>query len=126
MLDSTDSKDAHSKFATYKDRFVIDNYNRQLVKDTVVNKPSKPKFANLHYIRAAILQHTGVSLTLKQVSKYLIEEGLLTESQAKALVFDNYDSLYYNAENNVRNEVILPVDKIIVSNTDIPDIDIKD
>lgn len=51
---------------------------------------------NLHYIRAAIEANTGVRLTLKQVRKYLVEEGLLTPAQARkyAQIFTGYQDFY--------------------------------
>jgi|TARA_R110002072_G_scaffold21045_10_gene75628 hypothetical protein len=51
---------------------------------------------NLIYIRAAILQATGVSLSLERVKEYLIEEGLITlkQSQEDDLIFRGYDEFF--------------------------------
>lgn len=55
------------------------------------------KHVNLHYIRAAIEENTGVyGLSLEQVREYLIEEGLLTRAEAMkyAHIFSGYDEFY--------------------------------
>jgi len=55
------------------------------------------KHVNLHYIRAAIEKNTGVyGLSLEQVRNYLVEEGLLTPSQARryAHIFNGYGEFY--------------------------------
>lgn len=52
---------------------------------------------NLHYVRAAIEENTGVyGLSLEQVREYLIEEGLLTRAEAKkrAHIFNGYAEFY--------------------------------
>jgi len=56
------------------------------------------KHVNLHYIRAAIEANTGVTgLSLEQVRDYLVEEGLLTRSQAKkyAHIFTGYGEFFH-------------------------------
>jgi len=56
------------------------------------------KHVNLHYIRAAIEANTGVTgLSLEQVRDYLVEEGLLTPSQAKrhAHIFTGYGEFFH-------------------------------
>jgi len=47
---------------------------------------------NLHYIRAAIEANTGQRLTLERVRELLVEEGLITKSQAErnAQLFTGY------------------------------------
>lgn len=47
---------------------------------------------NLLYIRAAIREATGVVLSQEEILKLLVEEGLLTQSQANddTLVFRGY------------------------------------
>ena len=57
---------------------------------------SKSNSINLIYIRAAIQAATGVTLTLKEVRQYLLEEGLITPSQAKkeATIFRGYSEFY--------------------------------
>lgn len=75
-------------------------------------KPRSFRYANLHYIRAAIYQATGIELTIKKTAQYLVEEGLLTEKQARSLVFDNYDSLYVTTINHIpKSENPKPVDQ---------------
>ena len=51
---------------------------------------------NLHYIRAAIEANTGIRLSLPEVRRYLLEEGLITKKQAEedATVFTGYGELY--------------------------------
>lgn len=51
---------------------------------------------NLHYIRAAIEANTGVRLSLEDTRRYLVEEGLITRSQAKryAKIFTGYQDFY--------------------------------
>lgn len=54
---------------------------------------------NLLYIRAAIREATGVVLTQEQVLAYLVEEGLVTatEAQDESLIFKGYDE-YFNSD----------------------------
>lgn len=54
---------------------------------------------NLVYIRAAIRANTGVSLSLPEVRRYLLEEGLITRKQARseATVFRGYSKFYSSA-----------------------------
>ena len=51
---------------------------------------------NLIYIRAAIEANTGVRLTLPKVRQYLVEEGLITKSQARkyAQIRTSYAEFY--------------------------------
>ena len=51
---------------------------------------------NLVYIRAAIEAATGVRLSLEDVRRYLIEEGLITQKQAReeATIFRGYNEFY--------------------------------
>ena len=51
---------------------------------------------NLVYIRAAIEAATGVRLSLEDVRRYLIEEGLITTKQAReeATIFRGYSEFY--------------------------------
>jgi len=51
---------------------------------------------NLIYIRAAIEAATGIRLSLKEVRRYLLEEGLITPKQAReeATVFRGYGEFY--------------------------------
>ena len=61
---------------------------------------------NLHYIRAAIEANTGVyGLSLEQVREYLIEEGLLTRSEAmsRAHIFNGYAE-FFDIIESVQNE----------------------
>lgn len=58
---------------------------------------SSPKNTiNLIYIRAAIEAATGVRLGLKDVRRYLLEEGLITPGQAadEATIFRGYKEFY--------------------------------
>lgn len=87
--------------------------------------PKSPsiKNANLTYIRAAILERTGIKLSVQEVARYLVEEGLLTERKAKSLIFDNYNHLYKTIGYERKDlEVIKPVD-IILSETDLSDVE---
>lgn len=51
---------------------------------------------NLIYIRAAILENTGILLSLEKTLQYLVEEGLVTEEQAAddSLIFRGYDEFF--------------------------------
>ena len=50
---------------------------------------------NLHYIRAAILANTGVDLEFNEIKKLLVEEKLITQSQAsKIKILKNYNEYY--------------------------------
>jgi len=51
---------------------------------------------NLIYIRAAIEAKTGQTLPLEQIRKMLVEEGLITPSQARhhAKIFRGYHEYY--------------------------------
>lgn len=51
---------------------------------------------NLVYIRAAIEAATGVLLKLEDVRRYLLEEGLITEEEARkeATIFRGYSEFY--------------------------------
>ena len=50
---------------------------------------------NLHYIRAAILANTGVDLEFNEIKKLLVEEKLITQSQAsKIKILKNYSEYY--------------------------------
>jgi len=50
---------------------------------------------NLHYIRAAILANTGVDLGFDKIKKLLVEEKLITQSQAsKIKILKNYNEYY--------------------------------
>lgn len=51
---------------------------------------------NLIYIRAAIRANTGIDLPLPKVLQYLVEEGLITQAQAKDpdLIFRGYSEYF--------------------------------
>jgi hypothetical protein len=51
---------------------------------------------NLLYIRAAIQQATGVILEQEDILRLLVEEGLLTQTQANDdnLIFRGYDDFF--------------------------------
>ena len=51
---------------------------------------------NLHYVRAAIEANTGQRLRFSEIRRLLVEEGLMTERQARedARAFEGYGSLY--------------------------------
>jgi len=55
---------------------------------------------NLLYIKAAIQQATGVSLTQEQVLKYLVEERLVTKEKARdrSLIFRGYGEFFQPTE----------------------------
>jgi len=60
---------------------------------------------NLHYVRAAIEANTGQRLRFSEIRKLLVEEGLMTERQARedAKAFEGYGSLY-STESFARTE----------------------
>lgn len=68
-------------------------------------KPEPSNGINLIYIRAAIEANTGVKLSLEEVRQYLIEEKLITPSQAKhhAQIFRGYAEFYENEDYTVEN-----------------------
>lgn len=61
---------------------------------------------NLHYIRAAIFENTGVNLSLERTRDILIEEGMLTRSQANRMIFTGYGELYGNPNVPVVDEEV--------------------
>jgi hypothetical protein len=68
---------------------------------------------NIHYIRAAILARTGIELSLDEVKRYLTEEGLLSKSKAKNVIFPGYSHLHDGVPISPKAEVIPSVDRII-------------
>lgn len=62
---------------------------------------------NLTYIRAAILENTGIRLRIRTVADYLVEEGFITRDQANKAVFDGYES--FSPDNNNMKKLDLPV-----------------
>lgn len=58
--------------------------------------PPQNNEINLVYIRAAIEEATGKCLKLKDVRRYLLEEGLITPAQARkeASIFRGYSEFY--------------------------------
>jgi hypothetical protein len=66
--------------------------NKDHIRVKASSKAIDQQSVNLIYIRAAIEARTGICLTLKQVRRYLVEEKLLTPSQARkfAKVFTSY------------------------------------
>lgn len=71
---------------------------------------------NLVLIRAAIREHTGQELSLERVRDLLLEEGLITPSQAKDpdLIFRGYGEYFETDEASARVE---PLDEIIPKET---------
>lgn len=51
---------------------------------------------NLIYIRAAILENTGILLSLEKTLQYLVEEGLVSEEDAAddTLIFRGYSEFF--------------------------------
>lgn len=49
---------------------------------------------NLEYIRAAIMQATGIKLSIDEVKAYLISEGLCSTSRADRITFRGYGAYY--------------------------------
>lgn len=51
---------------------------------------------NLIYIRAAILENTGILLSLEKTLQYLVEEGLVSEEEAAddSLIFRGYEEFF--------------------------------
>lgn len=68
------------------------------VRPTTNNNNPSPSI-NLHFIRAAIEANTGVRLSLEDTRQYLIEEGLITASQARrhAKIFRGYGEYFDSA-----------------------------
>lgn len=63
---------------------------------------------NLLYIRAAIEQATGVTLDQEDILSLLVEEGLLTRTQASNpdLIFRGYAEFFETDEATVRVEPV--------------------
>ena len=61
---------------------------------------------NLIYIRAAIEAATGVRLDLKDVRRYLLEEGMISHKQAReeATIFRGYKEFYDHDYTDVRTD----------------------
>lgn len=84
---------------------------------------------NIHFIRAAILNRTGINLTLDQTRDILIEEGLLTPKQSKGIIFRGYSEFYeyfYKQDDNLapeKKERLIPLDvvEVIEANNDKDD-----
>lgn len=73
--------------------------------------------ANIHFIRAAILEATGQELTLEETRAILIEEGLLTPTQAKKIIFRGYAEFYESYETKLEEEKVLDlVDMVETTN----------
>lgn len=71
------------------------------------------KMINLVYIKAAIEAATGVRLRLKDVGKYLVEEGLITKDQAAKAVFYGYESFNSDLPMGKKLSTPVPVDQEI-------------
>jgi len=59
---------------------------------------------NIHYIRAAIEQRTGIRLDLDEVRDLLVEEKLITPARASHVIFKGYSDFYpyfYKHDRNV-------------------------
>lgn len=72
---------------------------------------SPPKNSiNLIYIKAAIEEATGVYLSLEEVRRYLLEEGLITPVQARdeATIFRGYGEFYDHDFSNYQDDSLLP------------------
>ena len=67
---------------------------------------------NLIYIRAAIRENTGKHLSLDKTLQYLVEEGLVTQAQAKDrdLTFRGYSEYFDMEEAAARSE---PIEQLI-------------
>lgn len=63
---------------------------------------------NLLYIRAAIKQATGITLTQEEVLQYLVEEGLVSKEEASDpdLIFRGYDEFFQTDDATARIEPV--------------------
>lgn len=77
---------------------------------------------NLLYIRAAIRQATGFTLTQEEILRLLVEEGLVSRQQAADpdLIFRGYDEFFQTDEAAKRVE---PIKHLI---RDVPDAEADD
>lgn len=81
---------------------------------------------NIHFIRAAIHENTGVKLSLEETRDILIDEGLLTLKQSKGIIFRGYGEFYnyfYKQDENLAPEkkeslTLLDVVEVIKQNND--------
>lgn len=69
--------------------------------------------ANIHFIRAAILDATGQELTLEETRDILVEEGLLTPIQAKKIIFRGYAEFYEDYETKIEEEKVLDLVEMV-------------
>jgi len=75
-------------------------------------------FMNIYYIRAAIREKCGITLKLEEVRDLLVEEGFLSISKAKHIVFRGYSEFYdyfYKQDDNtaeIKKEKLTPPDLI--------------
>lgn len=74
---------------------------------------------NLLYIRAAIRQATGFTLTQEEILRLLVEEGLVSKEQATDpdLIFRGYEEFFQTDEAAKRVE---PIKHLV---RDVPDAD---
>ena len=77
-----------------------------VITNTRLNMSLPKNSINLIYIRAAIEAATGVRLTLKDVRRYLLEEGLITPKQARdeATIFRGYKEFYEQDYTDYRDD----------------------
>lgn len=63
---------------------------------------------NLLYIRAAIRQATGITLSQEEILSLLVEEGLVSKARATDpdLIFRGYDEFFQTDEASARVEKI--------------------
>ena len=66
---------------------------------------------NIHYIRAAIRENTGVTLKLEEIRDLLVEEGLITPTKAKHCIFRGYSEFYEYFYNQDKNLVIPTIER---------------
>lgn len=49
---------------------------------------------NIHYIRAAVQEKTGIRVELEDLKRILVEERFITPAKAKNIIFRGYGDYY--------------------------------
>jgi len=77
------------------------------------NKPTK--VINLHYVRAAIENGTGIRLSLEEVRALLVEEKLITPYQARNYcpIFKGYTRFFDDDDFTVNVQTISTPDDLL-------------
>lgn len=84
------------------------------------------KFVNLHYIKAAIKERTGLTLTLREVAQYLVSEGLITDAKAKQALNFSYNIYHPVSQSDKPLDNPLPIDVMVERWSDVNEDEVVD